>query len=127
MLLSIGVYAITAQQPIVVPADVPAGGSGYPVYGEFVRPPSVGEILDVAMADIYEAATEEGVPKETKKAFVNVVKPFTKSKKVVPDVDSIDWAALERDALKVEMLLTLWQQLLDDEELILMAYIHYYH
>lgn len=108
-------------------AEQPSGGSGYPVYGEVVRPPSIKEILDVAMSDIYEAGTAEDVPKATREQFAKAVKPYAKGRAKIPEVDNVDWKALENDVEKVEQLLALWQMMLDDEEVIIMAYLQYYH
>lgn len=119
--------AVSGYGSVVALEDVATGGSGYPVYGKYVRPKGIGEFLDVAMSEIYEAGTQEDVPIETRKQFAKVVKPYAKGKAKIPEVDKVDWKALEADVAKVEQLLVLWQTVLDDEELILMAYLEYYH
>lgn len=112
----------------VVETEILAG-AGYPVFQKkkFVRKPSIKELLDVAMAEIYEAGTEENVAKETKLAFAKIVKPFTKSKAKIPEVESVNWVALQKDAEQVDKLLKLWKQQIDDDnQMILMAYEEFY-
>jgi hypothetical protein len=103
------------------------GGSGYPVYGKYERPKSVGEFLDVAMSEIYEAGTDKELPIETREAFAKIVKPYTKAKTKIPDVEKIDWATFESDITRIEQMLALWEQVLEEEDLIIMAYLQYYH
>lgn len=110
-----------------VASEEVSGGSGYPVYGKYKRPKGISEFLDVAMSEIYEAGTQKEVPKATREQFAKVVKPYTKGKSKIPEVDKVDWKALEADVAKVEQLLALWQMVLDDEEIIIMAYLEYYH
>ena len=114
---------------VVVPpvTEQPTGGSGYPVYGKTVRPPSINEFVDVAMSELYKAGTRKEIPLITKQAFANIVKPYAKGKSKIPDVDKVNWKALEADVARVEQLLALWQMHLDDEEIIIAAYLNYYH
>ena len=79
------------------------------------------------MSEIYEAATEKGVPAETKEAFVKVIQPYTKSKAKVPNVEKIDWKSFEDEITRIEQMIALWQQVLDDEEVIIMGYLQYYN
>lgn len=118
------------NQSVTSPVEVVAavtGGSGYAVYGKFIRPKSIKEFLDIAMEDIYEEATKKDVPQEKRIEFAKIVKPYTESKARVPEVQSIDWVALQKDADRVESLLKLWQQQIEDEdEMLLMAYEEFY-
>jgi hypothetical protein len=123
-----GVWYEGEYIPPVVDEEILAG-AGYPVFQKkkFVRKPSIKEILDVAMAEIYEAGTEKNVDKDTKLAFAKIVKPFTKSKAKIPEAESVNWVALQKDAEKVDQLFKLWhQQIDDDNQMILMAYEQFY-
>ena len=113
-------------------------GSGYPVYDvghpgkkkKRIKRHNIDEVLDIAMCDIYELATEEGVPIEVQQEAARLVKPYAESKARIPEANTVDWVALERSAATIEKLLALWQEELDqnleDEDIVLMAYRHYY-
>lgn len=129
--LSVGSYVIAgnsiADNHQHIEEQGLGGGSGYPVYGKYIRPKGIGEFLDVAMSELYEAGTEKDIPKATREQFAKVVKPYAKGKAKIPEVDKVNWKALEQDVERVEQLLALWQMYLDDEEVIIMAYLEYFH
>lgn len=97
------------------------GGSGYPVYGKYVRPKGISEFLDIAMSDIYTEGTKEAAPKALKAKIVKLVKPYKKQ-------DSIDWNAFEKDTIRVQEMIDLWnKQIMEEDELIIAAYMEFYH
>ena len=79
-------------------------------------------ILDKAI-EAYGKIVEEA-PKAVQKEAAKIVRPFTESKAAVPQPESIDFKALERDAEKVAQLLEMYQQQVrameDDEDLIML-------
>jgi hypothetical protein len=129
--LSVGSYVASGKDItddlIQVLTNEFSGGSGYPVYGKYERPKSVGEFLDVAMSEIYEAGTDKELPIETREAFAKIVKPYTKAKAKIPDVEKIDWATFESDITRIEQMIALWEQVLEEEDLIIMAYLQYHY
>jgi len=104
-------------------------GAGHPVgiwWGErkIKKGKKLDAILKKAMRQIIEGDAE---PELIAAKAVEIVKPFVekKAKQKCEEAPKykIDWAALEKDAKKVQELLSLWQQqleLLEDEEMLLM-------
>jgi len=121
---------------VVVVEEAILAGAGYPVYEvpgkkkKRVKRHNIDEVLELAMRELYELATDEDVPLETQEAVAKLVKPFAESKARIPEASTVDWVALERSAATVEKLLALWQAEIDqdneDEEIILKAYRHFY-
>jgi len=106
---------------VVVQDQGAGGGSGYPVYGKYVRPKGISEFLDIAMSDIYAEGTKKTAPKELKAKIVKIVKPYKKE-------DSIDWNAFEKDTIRVQEMIDLWdKQIMEEDELIIMAYMEYFY
>ena len=128
---ALGAHGYGFAYDVVVPPveEHHGGGSGWVHHhkDKYHRPPSIKEFVDVAMSEIYEAGTRKEIPLVTKQAFANIVKPYAKGKAKIPDVDKVNWKALEADVARVEQLLALWQMHLDDEEIIIAAYLNYYH
>lgn len=107
--------------------DVVYGGAGYPVYRKWKKLLTVGEMVDEAVRKLYEEVAEQE-DTEVKRKITEVVKPFVSGDVVetMPEAYKIDWKAFTADISRIEKLLKLYQQTRDDE-LIVMAYIHFYH
>lgn len=110
-----------AQQPIT------GAGAGHPTgiwWGEtkINKGKKLDAILKNAMQQIIEGDAE---PELIAAKAVEIVKPFVEKKVKRDDAPKykIDWAALEKDAKKVQELLSLWQEQLEsleDEEMLIM-------
>lgn len=105
--------------------EVIAGGAGYPVYRKWRRTLSVGELVDRALREIYE---EAGINVSIQEELAEIVEPHVTglNEEELPSAYSIDWKAFSEDIARIERLLGLFQRARDDE-LIVMAYLHFYH
>ena len=105
---------LTSVANVVV---VPSGGGGgggyrYPsTYWERRKTAhdysgaAINEILEKAASEVYaELARNKAIQEKA----VAIIRPFTDSKAKKPQVASIDWYAIERDAQTVHALLQLW-------------------
>lgn len=115
--------------PLVVVEETPSAGAGHPTgiwWGErkIKKGKKLDAILKKAMQQIIEGDAE---PELIAAKAVEIVKPFVEKKAIQKRDDApkykIDWSALEKDAKKVQELLSLWQEQLEsleDEEMLLM-------
>jgi hypothetical protein len=77
-------------------------------------------ILDEAVREYYGDIIASDAPTAAKAEAGRIVKPFAdKSSKLAlaPRADTVDWTALEADAIQSRKLLDLWLRLLEQQEL----------
>lgn len=116
-----------------VGVDGLAGGAGYPVDWQVKRrklrleeqpEKHLRYILDQVVAEYYGEIVESDLPKPVKAEAAAVVRPFAKNKGArTPQVESVDWKALQADVTAVNRLIRIWNDELaadEDDELILM-------
>ena len=117
--IGFGALAV-ASLGFITPQIGVIGGGGYIDFYE-KRYKKKREYEELKAKEAYEELLESA-PIEIKKQAIAIVKPFAETKKKTPPVNSVDWAALEYEAIRVNALLALWQEQLDiereDEEIL---------
>lgn len=120
-------FSATGTLTAAVVPDLDVAGAGHPTgiwWGEtkIKKGKKLDAILKKAMQQIIEGDAE---PELISAKAVEIVKPFVEKKVKRDDAPKykIDWPALEKDAKKVQELLSLWQEQmesLEDEEMLIL-------
>lgn len=97
------------------------GGGGIWYQGKRRKLPELNKqldaILDAAEAEMLYGEIVAKASNPTKEQAAKLVKPYSETKReAIPETDSIDWQAVERDVTRTRRLFTLWRQMQIDEE-----------